>query len=181
MDESILWMTQQITGTPVLDFIMITFSRLGNNGFIWCLITVILLIFPKTRKSGLICAVALLLSLLFCNAILKNLIARPRPYDVLDWLSPLMPPLPDYSFPSGHASASFAAATALFFSDIRRPQVIAVFVLATLISLSRIYVGMHYPSDVLGGLITGMLCGYLAHSIQMYAEKSKRIRKQDKK
>ena len=165
MDESILYAIHQLTGLPWLDSIMTGLSRLGDNGLIWCVITAALLAHPKTRANGLICALALVFSLLFCNVLLKILVARPRPYEALAWLQPLVPLLPDFSFPSGHASASFAAATALSFSGLKKKWAIPLFALAFLISFSRLYVGVHYLTDVLGGLLLGLFCGCLAWGI----------------
>jgi len=162
MDENILWAIQQLTGLPWLDNFMIAISWLGNNGLVWCVMTIFLLLRPKTRYCGVVCAAALLLSLLFCNVLLKNLIARPRPYDMLPWLQPLIPPLADFSFPSGHASSSFAAAVALALAGPGKKWAIPAFTLALLICFSRMYVGVHYPSDVLGGLLIGSLCGHIA-------------------
>ncbi|MCL1983393.1 MAG: phosphatase PAP2 family protein [Clostridiales bacterium] len=162
MDAGILYAIQQLTGPPWLDGLMAGLSWIGNNGMIWILLAVFLLIYPKTRISGAACAVALLLSLLLCNLILKNMVARLRPYDVLSWLQPLVPPLTDFSFPSGHASASFAAATAIALSGMGKRWVVPAFALAALISFSRLYTGMHYPTDVLGGAALGVLCGILA-------------------
>ncbi|MCL1809996.1 MAG: phosphatase PAP2 family protein [Clostridiales bacterium] len=162
MDASILYAVQQLTGNPLLDGFMAGLSWLGNNGMIWILATIVLLICPKTRNSGAACAIALLLSLLLCNLVLKNIVARLRPYDVLLWLHPLVPPLADFSFPSGHASASFAAATAMALSGMGKKWIASAFALAALISFSRLYTGMHYPTDVLGGIALGVLCGTLA-------------------
>ncbi|MCL1816116.1 MAG: phosphatase PAP2 family protein [Clostridiales bacterium] len=168
MDEQILYFIQQFTGLTWLDNFMIGLSWLGNNGVIWCIISTILLLRQKTRYNGLVCIVALLLSLIFCNLIIKNMIARPRPYDVLPWLQPLIPRLTDYSFPSGHASSSFAAAMALALSGMDKTWFISAFALAFLIGLSRLYVGVHYPSDMLGGIVLGHICGYLSWGIARY-------------
>jgi undecaprenyl-diphosphatase len=165
MDESILFAIRQLTGQPWLDTLMVTLSWLGDNGLVWCAMAVILLARSKTRYSGLICAVALLFSLLLCNLLIKNLVARPRPYDILAWLQPLVPLLSEFSFPSGHASSSFAAASAIALTSMNRKWHIPVYTLATLISFSRLYVGVHYPSDVLAGLFLGLFCGYLAWGI----------------
>ena len=165
MEESILFAIQQLTGWPWLDYLMTGLSWLGNNGLVWCVIAAVLLARPQTRASGLICALALVFSLLFCNILLKNLVARPRPYEILAWLQPLIPLPPDFSFPSGHTSSSLAAATALSFSGLKKKWAIPLIALALLISFSRLYVGVHYPSDVLAGLLLGLFCGYLAWSI----------------
>ena len=165
MDSSILLLIQQMTGLPPLDHFMTALSLIGDDGIIWCLITVALLINPKTRKCGVVCALSLILSLLFCNVLLKNLIARPRPYLVIDGLHPIVPLLSDFSFPSGHASSSFAFVTAVYLSELNKKWAAIVFVIALMISFSRLYVGVHYPTDVLGGVILGILCGHLANII----------------
>ena len=162
MDEIVIRALHQFTSPPWMDSFMVFMSWLGDNGMVWCVLAAILLAWPKKRRAGLICASALLMSLLFTNTILKNLVARPRPYEVFTWLAPLVPALSDFSFPSGHASASFAAATAVILSGLDKKWVIPSLVLAILISFSRIYVGMHYPTDVLAGAFIGALCGVLS-------------------
>lgn len=177
MDESILYAIQQLTGLAWLDSFMLLLSRLGDNGLVWCVMAAVLLARRKTRASGLICTLALLFSLLFCNVLLKNLVARPRPYDTLLWLQPLIPLLPDFSFPSGHASSSFAAATAFTLAGADKKWAVAAFVLALLISFSRLYVGVHYPTDVLGGLFLGLFCGHLAWTASLRYTINHSIRK----
>ncbi|MCL1975639.1 MAG: phosphatase PAP2 family protein [Firmicutes bacterium] len=152
---------------------MIILSWLGNNGLIWCVIAAVLLLRRKTRYSGLFCAAALLLSFLLCNLLLKNLVARPRPYEVLAFVHPLVPLLKDFSFPSGHASASFAAAMAFAYSGQNKKWVIPLFALAILISISRLYVGMHYPSDVLAGLFLGLFCAWVIRRIKWFQNKER--------
>ena len=120
---------------------------------------------PKTRKVGILVSVALLLDVLTCNVILKPLIARTRPYDVNTAVELLIRAPRDYSFPSGHTAASFAAAAALWFAD-KKKLAIPALVLAVLIAFSRMYFYVHYPTDVLGGAILGMVCGWLSYKLQ---------------
>lgn len=144
--------------TPIMELV----TTLGNVGLIWILITVALLIFPKTRKYGLISALALLISTLICNVCLKPLFARPRPFTVAD-VQLLIPPPGGYSFPSGHTASSFAAAVSLCFWN--KKAGIAGVILASLIAFSRMYFFVHYPTDVLVGLILGIASAFLALAI----------------
>ena len=98
--------------TPILDTIMCVITKLGNAGMIWILLTVILLIIPKTRRTGVILMLALCVDVVLCNGILKNLVGRIRPFDVNTSIQLLVARPHDYSFPSGHTAASFTAAMA---------------------------------------------------------------------
>ena len=100
--------------TPILDKIMQLITHLGDMGIIWIILTIVMLLIPKTRKSGVIMAAALLVDVILCNIILKNLIARVRPYDVNTAVQVLVAKPKDFSFPSGHTAASFASVTALY-------------------------------------------------------------------
>ena len=154
----------QTMHTPLITKIMKAASKLGDAGFIWILLTGVLLVIPKTRKVGILVSVALLLDVLTCNVILKPLIARTRPYDVNKAVELLIRAPRDYSFPSGHTAASFAAAAALWFAD-KKKLAIPALVLAVLIAFSRMYFYVHYPTDVLGGAILGMVCGWLSYKL----------------
>ena len=137
----------QTMHTPLITKIMKAASKLGDAGFIWILLAAVLLMIPKTRKVGILVSVALLLDVLTCNVILKPLIARTRPYDVNTAVELLIRAPRDYSFPSGHTAASFAAAAALWFAD-KKKLAIPALVLAVLIAFSRMYFYVHYPTDV---------------------------------
>ena len=153
--QILLWIQENLRFdflTPLMKFI----TTLGNSGIIWIIIAAILLIVPKTRKVGLLCALALFGSLLINNIILKNLVARIRPYEVIDGLQLLVANAHDFSFPSGHAGSSFAAAVVLY-KKLPKKFGIPALVLAFLISFSRLYVGIHYPSDVLVGVLDGTM------------------------
>ena len=153
----------QTLHTPVLDKIMVGVTKLGDVGIIWIILTAILLIIPKPRRTGGLMLVALVVQTVLCNVILKNLFARTRPYDVNTTVQLLVPKLHDFSFPSGHTSASFTAVSALYFSKDKlwKPALI----LACLIAVSRLYLYVHYPTDVLGGLLLGVLSGYIGYKI----------------
>lgn len=150
--------------TSLLDTGMIFVSKLGDKGAVWIVLAILLLLIPKTRRAGILVAAALILDLLLCNLALKPLVARVRPYDVKEGIELLVSKPGDFSFPSGHTAASFAAASALWFTKEKRLWIPA-FVLAVLIAFSRLYLYVHYPTDVLGGALLGVFCGWLAMRI----------------
>lgn len=137
----------------VLDKIMIFFTMLGEIGVLWILLGIVLLFFKKYRKNGWILLFSLLVGVLLANVLLKNIVARIRPYDVNTAVQLLIRPPSDWSFPSGHATASFAAAAALLYTDKRWG--IAAYITAFLIAFSRMYLYVHYPTDILGGIAVG--------------------------
>ena len=152
----------QILHTPFLDRLMCFVTKLGNAGAIWILAAAILLLIPKTRKTGAVVVVALLIDAILCNGILKPFIARIRPCDINPEISLLIPKPDDFSFPSGHTAAAFTTAAALYFTrekNLWKPAL----VLAVLIAFSRLYLYVHYPTDVLGGI--AVLAGYAGWEI----------------
>ena len=152
----------QTLHTPFLDKIMVFITRLGDAGIIWIMLSIVLLLIPKTRKSGAVMVVALVVDVLLCYIVLKNLVARTRPYDVNTGVHLLVAKLHDYSFPSGHTAASFASVTALYLAGEKKLWKFAL-VLACLIAISRLYLYVHYPTDVLGGILFGVISGYLGY------------------
>ena len=162
-DFQILNFLQQYCRTEELDWFFSNITRLGNAGILWILFAAILLLIPKTRRCGMIVSLALLLDFVVCNGILKNLIARIRPYDINTAVELLIEKPLDYSFPSGHTAASFAVVTVLYCtkSRLRYPA----FCIAVLIAFSRMYLYVHYPTDILGGVLVGMFCGCAAVQI----------------
>ena len=153
---------------------MVAITKLGDAGIVWIILTVILLLIPKTRKSGVYMAVALIADLIICNVILKPIVARIRPYSINQTVHLLVTPLKDYSFPSGHTAASFASVSALYFAG-RKRMAAGALIVSVLIAFSRMYLYVHYPTDVLGGLIIGLLCGWIADMIiQKVMEKRSR-------
>ena len=114
-------------------------------------------------------AAALIIDLLLCNVLLKNFVARTRPYDVNTGIQLLVAKLRDYSFPSGHTAASFASAAALYFAGEKKLWKPAL-VLACLIAVSRLYLYVHYPTDVLAGILLGLIVSVAANVICRLAE-----------
>lgn len=137
---------------------------LGNAGWFWIVLSILLLIPKKTRTVGIAGLIALAIGALITNLALKNLVARTRPYEVIEGLTLLVGKQSDFSFPSGHSCASFAAATAYYKMAQKGHQKwgVLALVLAGFIAFSRLYVGVHYPTDVIAGIVIGVLSGIMA-------------------
>lgn len=138
-------------------------TRFADHGMGWIITAVILLCFKKTRKMGFSMGLALIIGYLVGNMFLKNVVARVRPYDFAEGIELLIDKLTDFSFPSGHTLCSFEGAFAVFIRNKKRG--IAAIVFAVLIAISRLYLYVHYPSDVLAGAILGIFIAYLASFI----------------
>lgn len=156
---NILWWIREHLTHPFLDTVMPYISSLARHGEFWILLALVLVCFKKTRKAGVAMGIAMACGYLIGNMGMKNLFARTRPYDVVE-VDLLVAKLHDFSFPSGHTLVSFEAATALWF--YHRKWGIAAFVLAALIGLSRLYLFVHYPTDVLVGAVLGIGIGLAA-------------------
>ena len=152
IDGQILLWIQEYLRFPALTSVMKDITNLGNAGILWILITIVLLLDKKTRNVGYMSALALIGSLIVDNILLKNLVARTRPYEVVDGLKLLIEKQSDYSFPSGHTGSSFAF---VLWKELPKKYGVMALIVAVLIAYSRLYVGVHYPSDVLAGVVIG--------------------------
>ena len=157
-DADILLFIQNNIRSDIMTPIMIL---LGKAVAVWFVLAAVLLIPRKTRKAGIAAVLALLFSLLVNNMFLKPLVGRIRPYEAVPALTCLIARLSDASFPSAHTAFSFAGATALS-GFLDRKYCVWMYLLATLTGLSRLYVGVHYPSDVLVGACSGLVLGLIA-------------------
>ena len=150
-----------------LDKTMPIITLFGDGGIFWIAVAVVLLFFPKYRKVGFSMGAALILGVLVCNVTMKPLIARIRPYDLQETLGNhinlLISAQHDYSFPSGHTIASFEACVVLLIKDKRMG--IPATILACLIAFSRLYLMVHYPLDVICGVILGVIFALIASKL----------------
>ncbi len=152
----------QTIQTPILSAILKVITTLGEGGIIFILLALGLLITKKYRKAGFAMIIALAVMVVCNNLVLKEIFARPRPFNITyDWWNeiyrfPEIVSRPDsYSFPSGHTSSAFAAAVALLWYD--RKIGIPTTIFAFIMGFSRIYVEVHYCTDVLAGLVVGII------------------------
>ena len=171
-DMEIYKFAEKLWGT-VMDPIMIFFTHLGDEGIFWIALSVVLLLFKKTRKLGLASLISIVCVSFMNSIVLKDLFGRLRPYLIdsaywervaTDGWHYSMPfenlKEKSFSFPSGHTATSFGAAFGIFYIDKKKG--IVPLILAALIGFSRIYIHVHYPSDVIGGVITGILFSLIA-------------------
>ena len=159
LDEQVLLWIQECVRQEVLDPLVKLYTTLGNAGIIWIVVSLAMLCWKPTRRVGVTALCAMVLGLLCTNVVLKHLVSRPRPYTVVEGLIPLLTSGDPNSFPSGHTCAAFAAGVAWFGTARKGGWRAAALIQAVLMGLSRLYVGVHYPSDVLAGAIIGTLCG----------------------
>ena len=208
--------------SPLGDEIMPIITMLGDNGIIWIVMAAVMLLFKRTRKLGAAMVIALMIDVVCCNFIIKPLVARIRPFDVNTAIKLIISAPDDYSFPSGHTAAAFAAFGALFFGrnkltgsagrfigmnvqddlskhngsiapvgvqvlnyEFKSERIhvfsqknlwIPVLVLAILIAASRLYLYVHYPTDVLTGMVLGTLFGFIGANITAYLWKARIIK-----
>ena len=155
-DSSILLWLQNSLRSGALNTPLVFITHLGDVGIFWIVLTILLMIFRKTRRVGVTSAISMIIGLLVVNVALKNWVARIRPYEVIEGLRLMIEKQHDFSFPSGHSTNSFACAWVIFRMAKKRYGVPAL-LLAVLIALSRLYVGVHYPTDVLAGALIGIV------------------------
>lgn len=174
LDGQLLIGIQQALNADWLTPIMKVITAFGEYGIFWILVCLVLLAFKKTRRIGIICTLSLALTFILCNGVIKPLVDRERPFESFSAVQPFLPHPGDSSFPSGHTANAMGPAWGMFMgsrdryapmgwqgegipaSTVHKWSVVAI-VLALLIGLSRMYLGMHYPSDVLAALLVGML------------------------
>ncbi len=158
LDGNILLWIQEHLRCDVMTAIMKVVTMLGDKGIFLIAVAVLLIAYRPTRKAGMAAMLGLVINLLIVNVWLKNMVDRTRPYYVVEGLNCLLPPQWDSSFPSGHTSHAFVMVVVIW-STLKRKYGVIALVMAILIAFSRLYLGVHYPSDVLAGVVIGILSG----------------------
>lgn len=174
LDNMILDFIQKSMHSGLLDQVMPVITVLDNGGAIWIAIGIIFLLTRGYRRYGVALLLALLVGTLIGSLVLKPLVARMRPFEINTAVSLLIARPADFSFPSGHALSSFTAAT-LILSAHKKLGIIA-FIIAFLIAFSRLYLYVHYPSDVLAGMVLGVVIGIIAIKVLRIHEKRRQGR-----
>ena len=164
VDGAILRFFQEHIRLAWLNPVIKVITTLGDKGGIWLLAGLILLFFKQYRKQGLTVILCIAACFVLNNIIIKNLVDRTRPYYIFEWLQPIIELPDDASFPSGHACASFAGAYALYKGLGKKYW--WVYIVAVIIALSRLYVGVHFPSDVLGGACVGFFVSMIVYRLR---------------
>lgn len=159
-EQALVWIAQHVRNA-VLDPFMMLYTQLGNTGMLFIALGVVMLLFKQTRKVGVSALCAMLIGLIVVNFTIKPLVARARPWLVIENFVNLVPEHDPNSFPSGHTNAAFAFALAVCLSAPKKWMKITAVCMAAVMGLSRLYVGVHFPSDVLAGAVIGSLCGLL--------------------
>ncbi len=159
-EHEFLLLIQEHLRFGFLDGFMKAFTSLGNAGWFFIVLGILLSVYPKTRKYGFLVLLSLAVDFVILNLGVKVAVHRMRPYDRYMDLIPLVGPEKDFSFPSGHAGCAFATAGALFLNLPKERRFFGVvsLVFAFLMGWSRLYVGVHYPTDVIAGMVIGFLC-----------------------
>lgn len=163
LDESILLLLQEHLRGGLLDGPLKLLTTLGNAGILWIVLSIVMLFFPKLRKAGVLALVAMAICYICNDMIIKNLVERPRPFLAIPELWTMVEKPSSWSFPSGHTCSSFAAAGIWCRTVEQRWIRVGAVVLAALMGFSRMFVGVHYPSDVLVGMCVGLVGSQLIY------------------
>lgn len=172
LDLSILLFIQEHLRVAWMNGFWDFITHFGDGGVFWILLTIALLIPKKTRKVGIVAGCSLILNFLITNVTLKPLVDRVRPYNYSDLIIPLGRIPSEASFPSGHTSASFSCAL-IYVRMLPKKYGIPLVVLATLIALSRLYLCVHFPTDVIGGFLVALLSSTVVYACYQRLEQKK--------
>ena len=170
LEFKVLDFIQEFLKCPFLDFLMPKITALGNGGIIWIISAIVLLATKKYRRGGFALATGLIAVFLIGNITLKPLIARTRPFDLVEGIELLISAPSDFSFPSGHTLSSVVGAAILTMTDERFGYI--AIPLAVLIAFSRLYLYVHFLTDILGGIVIGAIISTVVYFIFFKEKKS---------
>ena len=200
-EADLLLYIQNNIRSDLLNPFMTLLTHTGDYGILVIVLAVVLVLIPRTRRIGVIAGISLAIEALLTNLLIKNIVARTRPYDEIDGLVNMIERQKDFSFPSGHTGSAFAVMGAILFiailglpiaaknGDLSRSKmstaykIVAVLAIiyAAALAFSRLYVGVHYPTDVLGGIILGLATSIIAYFIYRFVIRKLALRKANKK
>jgi len=163
LDYNLLMQIHNLTGNVFFDQIMPIISAMGNLGAIWIVISLLMLLKKEYRIAGLLCILALLITTMAGEGILKHLVQRPRPFEQFPGIQLLIKEPVSSSFPSGHTASSFAFAFVIA-GRIKKATVPA-FIMAAAIAFSRLYLMVHYPTDIIAGILLAFICAKITELI----------------
>lgn len=177
IDSAILRSIQNLLSGSFSDFFFANITVLANAGAFWIALSIVFAIMPKMRKVGFTMMIAMVLGLLFGNLIIKNVVARMRPYEMDSAIQLIINKPMEFSFPSGHTLCSFGASISIFLHKKRLGAFMLI--LASAIALSRMYLYVHFPTDIIGGILLGIITSNLAYIIidKIYTSKSNTLAK----
>ncbi len=155
IDSGIMFFIQEYIRSPILSAIFVPLTKSGDGGILLMVIGIILVIIKKTRQAGIVFLISLAASYLVNDLVLKNIFERDRPFVGIEGLDILTKKPVSFSFPSGHTATTFACAVSLLCMRVKYAPLALVY--AILMGFSRVYVGVHYPTDVLFGAIVGII------------------------
>ena len=199
-DAGFLLYLQDNIRSDVLNPVMTFITHTGDKGIALIALVLILLLIPKMRRVGIIAAISIAFEAIITNIFIKNIVARTRPYDSVDGLVSLIEKQKDYSFPSGHSGAAFAVAGVLIVvallglpvaveaGRITRTKMtlayklfaVLMIIYAVVLAFSRMYVGVHYPTDIIGGTLLGVATSFIAYFAYHVAIRKISVRKSAK-
>lgn len=160
IDISILNLIQNLK-SPLMDKIMTTITAFGNMGIFWILLIIIFLTTKEYKKMAKYMIICLLVNIIIVNLIIKPAVGRQRPFEIVDGIKLLVLKPQDPSFPSGHSAISFCMLTVILLFSKSKSLKIITSILAVLIAFSRLYLYVHFPSDVFSGIIIGVFVAIL--------------------
>lgn len=175
LDFSVLYFIQEHIRTPFLDSVAAFLSDAFNGGILWFVLCGVLLLFRKTRPAGVMVLMAMGIAYFVGELGMKNIFCRLRPCDIDAGISLAVKNPASYSFPSGHTGSSFAAATALFLCN--KKWGVPALVLAFIIGISRMYLFVHFPTDVIAGAVLGIISGIVAGAVFKKFDLKRKIQK----